>query len=80
MFRPLIRCKGRKLVAVPVVICRLQYYSSSQHYYDGCAAGGLLKKFVKEQCPVYDGMTERSAFSSRCCARIAPLVYECSKE
>ena len=76
----LIRCKGRKLVAVPVVICRLQYFSLSRHYYDGCAAGGLLKKFVEERCPGYDGMTERSASSSRHVARIAPPVYECSEE
>ena len=77
---PLIRCKGRKPVAVLVVICRLQYFSSSRHYYDGCAAGGRLKKFVEERCPEYVGMTERSASSSRRCARIAPPVYECSEE
>jgi hypothetical protein len=56
-FGPPIRSEGRKPVAVPVVICRVKYFSSSWHYYDGCAAGGLLKIFVKERFPEYDRKT-----------------------
>ncbi len=68
---PPIRSTGRTPVAVPVVICRLQYFASSWHYYNGCAAGGLLKKFVEERCPGYDGMTKRSASSSRHCGSVS---------
>ena len=77
---PLIRSKGRKPVAVPIVICHRQCFSSSWHYCNGCTAGGLLEKFVKEQCPGCDGMTEKSASFLIRCTKIAPPVYECSKE
>jgi hypothetical protein len=68
-----IRGTGRRPVAAPVMICRVQYFTSSWHYYDGCTAGGLLRKSTVEQC-------ERSATSLQCCTRIALPVSWCSKE
>ncbi len=77
---PPIRSTGRTPVVALIVICCIQYFTLSWHYYNGCAAGGLLKIFVEEQCPGYDRKTKRSVSSSQRCARIAPTIFGCSKE
>ncbi len=71
---------GIKPVAAPFVICHVQYFSSSWNYYDGCAAGGILRRSIEEQIPGCDGMTKRSASSLQHCARIAPPASGCHKE
>ena len=55
---PPIRRTGRTLVAEPIVICCVQCCSLSQHYYNGCAAGGHLRISIEELCSGYDGMTK----------------------
>jgi hypothetical protein len=45
-----LRRPGRKPVAVPVVICRIQYLPRLGIITMVAHAGGLLKKFVEERC------------------------------
>ncbi len=78
-FRLLIRRTWRTPAAAPIVTCCTQHFSLSWHCHDGCIDVGLLVRSIGGQCLECIGRTKRSSSSLQCCARIALLVFLCSR-